>query len=107
MARKKYDYDEVIEMLNTNGPIDQVLLDFQQKVGEYEAAIDQMQTMLEGKQGKTVYRAYEALYDNVGEHNGNSGHGFWGIIGNMAKLHNTMYSRAVEDKNLDELGYGE
>lgn len=103
MNTKKYVYDEVIAMLNTNGPIDEVLVDFQKKVGELEELLDTMQTLFHGKNGKDIYKLYSIMYNQIGNKTSEFfGTGFWGVITNMSNLHNKMYSRAMYDKKLDE-----
>lgn len=97
-SQKSYDYDEVLDFLNTNGTVDSSLIDLQTHLVELEDMVNRMQDLFHGKPKKDIYKLYNNLYTTIGQNTA----GAWGAVKNIVDLNNKMYSKAAYDKSVDE-----
>lgn len=96
--KKAYDYDEVMNMTNTGGEMDDLLTTLQDNLKSLRVKVNELEKLYHGKGAhSTIYRGYQVFYKAIGKGN----EGMWSDVYNLHKLENMIYRNAKYDKITD------
>ena len=112
MAIKKlYDYDEVMDYLNTGKAMDQAIQQLATDIKSLTAKVEECEEAFHGKGNKSIAKAYQALYNAIGSSKmeavsgmgaTNIGSGMWKNVTFAVGVCNTCYTNAERQKQNDE-----
>ncbi len=112
MAIKKlYDYDEIMDYLNTGKAMDQAIQRLATDIKDLTTKVEECEEAFHGKGAKSIYKAYQALYSAIGSSRieaipghgpENCGTGMWKNVSFAAGVCNTCYTNAERQKQNDE-----